>query len=87
MKINGPNHSNLNPYRKNIQKQQDMPKSHTQSDKLEISNQAKQLQENNKSLEARQKRVEDLKNQVQSGNYHVDAQKSAKSIIKFWTNN
>lgn len=86
MKIHGPNHSNFNPYKKQIQKQQEMQKSDSFKDKVEISSKAKQMQENIKAQEARQERVEEIKQQVDSGEYQVDAQQTAKKMVNFFEN-
>ncbi|TFB24382.1 flagellar biosynthesis anti-sigma factor FlgM [Filobacillus milosensis] len=86
MKINPLNNTNLNPYKKNIQKQQDVKNAGQPQDKLEISNQAKQLQGNNSIVEARQEKVDELKKQVQNGDYQVDPKKTAEKMIDFWTN-
>ena len=87
MKINGPNQTNFNPYKKQVQKQQEAQKANANQDKLEISQQAKQMQETNKAQEARSERVAEIKQQVQSGNYKVDAQQTAKNMMNFWANN
>ncbi|KGX86316.1 flagellar biosynthesis anti-sigma factor FlgM [Pontibacillus litoralis] len=84
MKVSGPGHTNLNPYQKQLQQQQRMKQAPSINDKVEISNKAKHLQQSNKVQEARQHRIEQLKQQVQSGEYHVDAKKTAKNMISFW---
>lgn len=84
MKIQGPNHSNFNPYQKQIQKQQDVKVDSNQKDQLQISKHAQQLQENTKPDPAREKYVEQIKQAVDAGDYQVDAQKTAKKIVDFW---
>ncbi|WP_077624759.1 flagellar biosynthesis anti-sigma factor FlgM [Sediminibacillus massiliensis] len=87
MKIQGPNHSNFNPYQKQLQKQADIQKEATnKEDKVQISNKAKELQESTKTDPARQQRIEELKQKVQSGEYNVDAKQTAKKMIDFWNN-
>ncbi|MFC4403527.1 flagellar biosynthesis anti-sigma factor FlgM [Gracilibacillus xinjiangensis] len=81
MKINGPNQSNINPYQnqKYTPKQQAKHTSKT-SDQLEISNQAKQMQ----SKDSRQSYVNELKQQVEKGEYKPDLQETAKKLLNFW---
>ncbi|MFT8872903.1 MAG: flagellar biosynthesis anti-sigma factor FlgM [Sporolactobacillus sp.] len=54
------------------------------SDKLEISNAARQMQQSQKIDETRSKRLNDLKAQVSAGSYHVDAQAIATKMFDFW---
>lgn len=85
MKINGVNGANLNPYQKQMQKQQQLQSSQPK-DKLEISNEAKQLQEGNGIVQARKEKVENLKQQVKSNEYDVNPKKTAEKMIDFWAN-
>ncbi|UFT98551.1 flagellar biosynthesis anti-sigma factor FlgM [Radiobacillus kanasensis] len=86
MKIQGPNHSNFNPYQKQIQKQHEIKQEITKHDKVQISNQAKQLQENTKPDPARLEKLEALKKAVDAGTYQVDAKETAKKMLDFWSN-
>ncbi|SDK03839.1 flagellar biosynthesis anti-sigma factor FlgM [Sediminibacillus albus] len=87
MKIQGPNHSNFNPYQKQMQKQADLKKELTnQADQLQISNQAKQLQETAKPDPARQERVQEIKQAVESGEYKIDPKQTARKMVEFWNN-
>ncbi|QDP41284.1 flagellar biosynthesis anti-sigma factor FlgM [Radiobacillus deserti] len=86
MKIQGPNHSNFNPYTKQIQRQQEIRKEIAKEDKVQISNQAKQLQENTKPDPARLEKIEQLKQAVEAGSYQVDAKETAKKMLNFWSN-
>lgn len=86
MKIHGPNQPNFNPYKKQIQKQQEMQQAHSSKDKVEISSKAMQMQENTKAAEARKQHVEEIKQQVDSGEYQVEAKQTAEKMINFWTN-
>lgn len=84
MKINGPNQTNFNPYKNNIQKQTDVSKEVNKQDQLQISNQAKALQGNElPGDERRALHVQDIKNAVDSGNYQVNAGKTAEKLIGF----
>ncbi|MGM8215197.1 flagellar biosynthesis anti-sigma factor FlgM [Bacillaceae bacterium W0354] len=86
MKINPTNGTNLNPYVKNLNKQASVKNSHQKSDQLEISSKAKELQKGNPIAEARAQKVSELKEQVQNGEYEIDAKKTAEKMIDFWTN-
>ncbi|MEQ6377578.1 flagellar biosynthesis anti-sigma factor FlgM [Bacillaceae bacterium S4-13-58] len=86
MKIHGPNHMNMNPYKKQIQKQAELEQSGKQQDKIEISSEAKQMQEANQAVEARQKKVAEIKQQIESGEYQIDPKATAQKMIDFWTN-
>lgn len=86
MKIQGPNHANMNPYKKQIQKQDEMKQAGSNQDKVEISSQAKQMQETTKAEATRQQHVESIKQQVASGEYEVDAKQTAKQMVNFWAN-
>lgn len=54
-------------------------------DHVEISSQAKQLQELEKTNVQREKYVQEIKNAVQSGEYKVNAEETAKKMIDFFT--
>ncbi|WP_181347259.1 flagellar biosynthesis anti-sigma factor FlgM [Thalassobacillus sp. CUG 92003] len=84
MRINGPNQTNLNPYQKQINKQAELQKAGTKADKIEISKQAKDLQESSKPDPARQKQVEAIKQRVDAGEYKGDHDVSAQKMIDFW---
>ncbi|GEL78713.1 flagellar biosynthesis anti-sigma factor FlgM [Tenuibacillus multivorans] len=86
MKINPLNNTNLNPYLKQMQKQDNVKNTQQPQDKLEISNQAKKLQDGNEIVEARQEKVKELKQQVENGDYQIDPKKTAEKMIEFWNN-
>lgn len=83
MKINQFGPVGMNPYKKQMNKVAATEKS-TQTDKVEISSAAKQLQESSPITVARQQKVEALKQQVQSGTYKVNAEDVAKSVYDFY---
>ncbi|WP_079527223.1 flagellar biosynthesis anti-sigma factor FlgM [Halobacillus hunanensis] len=86
MKINGPNHSNFNPYKKHITQQSDVQRQmQSQRDKVEISHQGKALQGSEQKNEARQKHVDEIKVAVESGKYQVDSNATAKKMIDFFS--
>ncbi|MFD2629171.1 flagellar biosynthesis anti-sigma factor FlgM [Oceanobacillus kapialis] len=84
MKINGPNQTNFNPYKNSIQKHTEI-KREAKQDQLEISNQAKQLQEGEKANPERAAYVQSIKKAVDAGEYKVDAEKTAQKMIDFWS--
>ncbi|WP_186580796.1 flagellar biosynthesis anti-sigma factor FlgM [Aquibacillus kalidii] len=87
MKIQGPNHSNFNPYQKQINKQAEIKSQLTKrEDQLHISDKAKALQDIDKPSFVRQKKVAQIKQAVQSGEYTVDAKETAKKMLDFWNN-
>ncbi|SEH40078.1 anti-sigma-28 factor, FlgM family [Halobacillus karajensis] len=85
MKINGPNQSNLNPYQKQIHKQAEAGLKKQPEDKVEISETAKQMQQSGKSESARAKLIEQVKEDVVTGNYRVDSKAAAKKMLDFWS--
>lgn len=86
MKINGPNQTNLNPYQKQINKRTEMGTQKQQTDKIEISETAKQMQETGKNNPVRQKLVEQVKRDIESGSYQVDSKATAEKMLDFWSN-
>lgn len=85
MKINGTNQTNFNPYKNQIHKQNTYKKDVQQSDQLQISKQAKQLLENGKTRAERTAYVENIKKAVESGDYQVNPERTAKKMISFWS--
>ena len=83
MKINHFGPIGVNPYKKQMNKVAQTEKA-TQTDKVEISSAAKQLQETSPITVERQQKVEALKQQVQSGTYKVNAEDVAKSVYDFY---
>lgn len=53
-------------------------------DKLEISSEALELQKGNPLELERQQKVEQLKAQVQSGEYEINPREVAKKMYDFW---
>jgi len=86
MKINSTNGANLNPYVNHLNKQSIKNSGMQKKDQLEISAQAKELQKGNPFVEARQQKVSELKEQIQKGEYDVDAKKTSEKMIDFWVN-
>ncbi|UOQ94402.1 flagellar biosynthesis anti-sigma factor FlgM [Halobacillus shinanisalinarum] len=87
MKINGPNHSNFNPYKKHVNQQADVQRQkQSKQDKVEISHQGKALHESEQKSSARQKYVDEIKAAVKDGKYQVDPNATAKKMVNFWSN-
>jgi negative regulator of flagellin synthesis FlgM len=80
MKINNYNQVNLNPYRKQLEKNE-ATQSIKRQDKVEISQEAKIMQES-MGID-RQEKIQELKNQINSGQYEIDTTEVAKSILNF----
>ncbi|MGY4688912.1 flagellar biosynthesis anti-sigma factor FlgM [Salibacterium sp. K-3] len=76
-----------NPYQKqaDVQRQAKTETPQHEKDKVEISNEAKQMQQSGDIESARSERIEELKNEVRSGNYQFDAQESARKFLDFWS--
>lgn len=85
MKINGPNQTNFNPYKNQIQKQNEVKKEINKKDQIEISSHAKQLQENEKPNAKRAAYVQEIKNAVEAGEYKINHEKTAQKMIDFWS--
>lgn len=83
MKINQFGPVGMNPYKKQMNKVVQTEKA-TQTDKVEISSAAKQMQETSPITIERQQKVEALKKQVQSGTYKVNVEDVAKSVYDFY---
>src|SRR5699024_12200766 len=82
MKIHGPNHTNFNPYKNQAQKLDKVKKEHQQEDRLEISSHAKQLQQSKKTSVEREKYVQDIKQAIDTGEYKINYEKTAKKDRK-----
>lgn len=85
MKINKINIPPVNPYRTNqLKAEQAKEQPKVKADKLEISQQAKQLSETSPVTLERNERVQQLKAQVEAGTYKVEPEKLAASLIKYY---
>ena len=83
MKINNFRPVNMNPYNKQMEKQEQLQSS-KQKDKIEISPEALELQRGNQHEIDRQERVNELKSKVQSGEYKVNPEEIAHKMYSFW---
>lgn len=85
MKINRINLPAVNPYKTNqVKAEQAEQQTKMKTDKLEISQEAKQLSEKSAFATERNERVQELKAQVQSGTYKVDAEQLASNLVKYF---
>ncbi|MFD1361688.1 flagellar biosynthesis anti-sigma factor FlgM [Lentibacillus salinarum] len=85
MKIYGPNQSNFNPYKQQMQKQTDDTKHTPKHDQVEISNQAKEMLKNGKADAKRASYVQHIKDAVDKGDYQINHEKTAQKMIDFWS--
>ncbi|KYD09164.1 flagellar biosynthesis anti-sigma factor FlgM [Heyndrickxia sporothermodurans] len=84
MKINNIGNHGINPYKKQMNKMEQVNKSGKQVDKVEISGAAKEMQQLSSIEKERQAKVEQLKKQVENGQYKIDPEKISTSIMKYY---
>lgn len=85
MKIQKVNIPAINPYKTNqLKAEQVEQKAKMKTDKLEISSEAKQLSEISPFTIERNKRVAELKSEIESGTYKVDAEQLASNLAKYF---
>lgn len=70
-----------------MDKQYKMDKTNDKQDKVEISAHGKEMQHVNEFTTERQRKVEELKKQIQQGTYEVKPSNIAKSMVDFYTKN
>lgn len=75
----------INPYKANeLQVKKSAQHQSAQKDKLEISSEAKQLSEITSHRAERKAHVQKIKEQIDAGTYEVNAEKIAKSLLKYY---
>lgn len=85
MKINKINIPAINPYKTNqLKAEHAKEQAKIKTDKLEISSEAKQLSETSPITTERNERVQQLKAQIESGNYKVNPETLASNLIKYY---
>lgn len=85
MKINKVNIPAINPYKANEMKvEKSVQHRAQQTDKIEISSEAKQLSEITSYGAERNDRVQKIKEQIEAGTYKVNAEEVAKSLINYY---
>ncbi|MFD0590656.1 flagellar biosynthesis anti-sigma factor FlgM [Paenibacillus sp. GCM10027627] len=89
MKINETNRiGGANPYQKQGEFRAETAKKARQKDEVQISAEAKELLTTSKLNNAeRTQRIDELKNSVASGTYHVEAGKIAEKLLPYLRNN
>ncbi|RXJ02288.1 flagellar biosynthesis anti-sigma factor FlgM [Anaerobacillus alkaliphilus] len=83
MKIN-PYSQIQNVYRKQVGKQQPKADVSQKRDQLQISNEAKIMQQETRISTERKERIEALKAQVNAGEYKVNAEDVARKFYDYW---
>lgn len=84
MKINNVGVNAVNPYKRQVQKLDAAEQTKKQvSDQLQISSVAKELQSSSFTTE-RAERIQQLKVDIESGNYKVDAKQVAGDLLAFY---
>jgi negative regulator of flagellin synthesis FlgM len=86
MKINNFGTHKINPYNRQMNKLDELKKSEKPVDKVEISSTAKAMQQISEVDQNRQKKVEELKIQVENGKYKPNPKEIAKGIANFYFN-
>ncbi|WP_413378366.1 flagellar biosynthesis anti-sigma factor FlgM [Alkalihalobacillus sp. 1P02AB] len=71
-------------YQKQAEKMEALPKKALKRDQLQISTEALKLQQTNPLVTERQVRVNELKKQVESGEYKVNPEKVAQAFYDYW---
>ncbi|WP_342513000.1 flagellar biosynthesis anti-sigma factor FlgM [Sporosarcina sp. FSL K6-1522] len=85
MKIQKFNLPAINPYKANqLKADQFEQQAKRQTDKIEISSEAKQLSEVSPITIERNDRVQQLKAQIESGTYEVNAEQLASNLVKYY---
>ena len=84
VKINGIGLNNVNPYNQTKRPQQTNKAGQSFADKLEISSAAKEMKVASEYTEARAERVQQLKAEIESGEYKVNARKVAEDMLKYY---
>jgi negative regulator of flagellin synthesis FlgM len=85
MKINNFGPSGVNPYKRQMDKFNQVERAAgKKTDKVEISTEAKEMQQVSQFAAERQAKVDELRIQVENGNYKVNPKEIAKSIVNFY---
>lgn len=84
MKINPIGVQAVNPYNKQARAVKSTETQKTFADQIEISSKAKEMQANSTYASERAERVKKIKEDIDSGNYKVDAKQVAEDMLKFY---
>ncbi|AWO74722.1 flagellar biosynthesis anti-sigma factor FlgM [Geobacillus thermoleovorans] len=86
MKIHHIGPAGVNPYQRQLAKTERLAAGKTKGDQVEISKEAKELQEATSWERARQAKLEELRQQIETGAYQVDPRAVAKRMIDYYRN-
>lgn len=84
MKITSYGIHSVNPYTKQQNNLKAANQKATYADKVEISTAAKEMQVSSNYTAERAEKIEKLKQQIQSGEYKVNARKVAEDMLKYY---
>ncbi|MEL4024091.1 flagellar biosynthesis anti-sigma factor FlgM [Lysinibacillus endophyticus] len=84
MKITSFNVNSVNPYNKQQRNVKTAEEKTTFTDKIEISTTAKEMSASSTYSAERAQRIQKLKEEIQSGEYQVDARKVAEDLLKYY---
>ncbi|MED4402753.1 flagellar biosynthesis anti-sigma factor FlgM [Metabacillus fastidiosus] len=85
MKINNIGSTNgVNPYKRQLDKNESIAKASAKKDKVEISTVAKDLQQTSELTKARHEKISAIKEQIENGTYKIDASAIAEGLLKFY---
>lgn len=85
MRINRFGPSGVNPYKQQMNKLDAIDKpNNKKTDKVEISSEAKELQNMTSIEKERQMKVEELRAKVENGTYQIQPQEIAKSLVNYY---
>ncbi|MDF2534994.1 MAG: anti-sigma-28 factor FlgM [Bacillales bacterium] len=87
MKIERNNLGPVNPYKQHTNIRRSNSSSFSGEDKIEISSAALEMQESSKFLTERNERIEQIKKEINSGNFKVNEFEVAKSLYNYYFNN
>ncbi|MGE8206889.1 flagellar biosynthesis anti-sigma factor FlgM [Heyndrickxia sp. NPDC080065] len=86
MKINNYGSSRINPYNQQKNQLNQIANQNKKNiDKVEISGAAKEMLQGSSIEKERQAKIEQLKNQIENGQYKPDPKQTAESIMKFYS--
>ncbi|TYR80126.1 flagellar biosynthesis anti-sigma factor FlgM [Priestia megaterium] len=83
MKINSSNSLGVNPYKKQAEKIEKLQQAGKRDD-VQISTEAKELQQMKQMSSERQEKIQRLKQQIENGTYEINAKDIAKGLIDFY---
>ena len=84
MKITSHGIHSVNPYTKQQNTNKATTEKSTSVDKIEISSAAKEMQVSSTYNTERAEKLQNLKAQIQTGEYKVDANKLAENMLKYY---